>query len=71
MKWSAGLELQNESCKFRNFYRTLWFGVNFRLDAILWKFEAEIPGSTFFDYESDSESMISFASIPVPIPSLK
>ena len=39
MKWSAGLELQNESCKFRNFYRTLWFGVNFRLDAILWKFE--------------------------------
>ena len=31
----------------------------------------EIPGSTFFDSESDSESMISFTSIPVPIPSLK
>ena len=37
----------------------------------LWLYTAEIPGSTFFDSESDSESMISFTSIPVPIPSLK
>ena len=43
-----------------------------RLQAIIYLArEAEIPGSTFFDSESDSESMISFTSIPVPIPSLK
>ena len=37
MKWSA-VELRNESCKFRHFYRTLFLTWSFRFDAISWNF---------------------------------